>query len=112
MFSTETTSLYQKDIPAENGIRDQLSRTFASGMYSPIVQFATTDKSYYLDIFTYVSGVGFVATKQDKLEIIEGMLTTRYFLRMKPILILYIHLLQQRMLFFITCKCLKISENN
>lgn len=79
MFSTETTSLYQKDIPAENGIRDQLSRTFASGMYSPIVQFATTDKAYYLDIFTYVSGNGFVATKQDKLEIIDGMLTTRYF---------------------------------
>ena len=23
MFSTETTSLYQKDTPAENGIRDQ-----------------------------------------------------------------------------------------
>lgn len=58
---------------------DQLRWTSIYGKYSLGVQFASTDKAHYLDIFTYVSGVGFVATKQDKLEIIEGMLTTRYF---------------------------------
>jgi|JI9StandDraft_1071089.scaffolds.fasta_scaffold02667_4 hypothetical protein len=78
-FSTNLTTLYLSDAPMTIRKFDKLRRTSINGKYSLGVQFATTDKAYYMDIFTYVSGNGFVATKQDKLEIIDGMLTTRYF---------------------------------
>ena len=78
-FSANLTTLYLSDAPMTNRKFDQLRRTSINVKFSLGVQFASTDKAYYLDIFTYVSGNGFVATKQDKLEIIDGMLTTRYF---------------------------------
>ena len=78
-FSTNLTTLYLSDAPMTNRKFDQLRWTSIYGKYSLGVQFASTDKVYYLDIFNCVSGKGFVATKQDKLEIIDGLLATWYF---------------------------------
>lgn len=78
-LSTNTTTLYLSDKSRGNGRFDQLSRTFINGMYSPIVQFATTDKQYYLDAFNYATANNYKATKQEQQEILEGTVTTWYY---------------------------------
>lgn len=78
-LSTDTVTFYFGDEAKPNGKYDQLIRTYFNGMYSPVIQFATTDKQYYLDALNYVNGNGYTATKEEKHEIIAGTTTTWYY---------------------------------